>query len=157
MTRVIRVDPYDKTTCLMLPFIAQRILEMAHETGGEANPEQVMKKTMIALLNRAADVLVLALVNDKGQIVGHVVATVNSDEVNRWVWVLQCKADDNVQDAREVVFAMLDDLGRQFGAKKMLMATGRNEKAWERKYGFRTSRRVMERDIPQASEDEESE
>lgn len=151
---VVRVDPYDPVTGLLVPIISQRMLEMARLHCTELDPEQLVKSTMVKLWARDPAIGVLAFVDEKGVCVGHCIASMETDGRNRWVFVSQVKADGNVGDAVARAIEVADQWGRDNGATMMLMATGRSEKAWERKYGFKLSRRVMDRKIGDKESDE---
>lgn len=151
---VVRVDPYDPVTGLLVPIISQRMLEMARAVAHEFDPEQLVKSTMVKLWAHDPTIGVLAFVDEKGQCVGHCVASIESDGVNRWVFVSQVKADGNVGDAVSRAIEVADKWGKDNGCTWMLMATGRSEKAWEKKYGFKLSRRVMARQIGDKESDE---
>lgn len=144
---LIIVDPYDPVSGLLVPLIAQRMLEQARLHAQELDPEQLVKSTMTRLWQKDPTLAILAFVDEKGVCVGHCVATIETDGTNKWIFVSQVKADGNVGDAVARAIEVADKWGNENGCKIMLMATGRSEKAWERKYGFKLSRRIMDRQI----------
>lgn len=165
---LIRLDPYDPNLGVLVPIVAKRIAEFAREHDKELDPVSVVQAVMVPLWNRDPFVIVLAMVNTEGMVVGHAVAAVNTDGVNNWLTVSQTQADGAVGDAvkRAIKYAKrwADDeinprlvaAGRQ-PMTQMVMVSGKNEKAWERAYGFRVRRRVMVRDLTEEITDETGE
>ncbi len=145
--KVVPLDPYDPVIGLLVPFVTQRMLDFAREYAHEVDPVTLVQDYMVRLYQRDPNVMILVVVNEKGNPVGHCAASIQTDGKNRWVFVSQLRLDENVGDARGEGLEMLDAWGRAAGCTKMLMATSRNEKPWERRFGFRTSRRVCEREL----------
>lgn len=152
------MDPYDPNLGVLVPIVAKRIIAFAKEFTPEFDSKLVAQAIMVPLWQQDRFVRVLAFVDEGGIVAGHAVTSVQSDGINSWVMTSQCQADHAVGDA--VKRAILDTeewvktvvnpfLQRQGKAPvtQMVMATGRNEKSWERAYGFRVKRRVMCRDI----------
>ena len=155
---VVPLDPYHPTIGGLVPIVAQRIINFAKEFTPEFNPRLVAQAIMVPLWAQDGLIRVLAFVDDGGVVVGHAIASVQSDGVNHWVMVSQCQADHAVGDAvkrgiidvsewvKRTINPALAQQGKPL-VTQMVMATGRNEKSWERAYGFRVKRRVMYRDI----------
>ena len=155
---IVRLDPYDPNLGLLVPIVAKRIIAFAKEYMGEMNPVLVTRAVMVPLWSQDPFTLLLALVSPEGLVVGHAVATVNTDGANYWVTVSQTQADGAVGDAvkRCIEYAeqwvenevnpVLLIQGRM-PVKRMVMITSRNEKVWERAYGFKMDRRIMSRPI----------
>lgn len=155
---LIRLDPYDPNLGVLVPIVGKRIIEYAKEYLEELDPIQVARGIMVPLWNRDPFTLVLAMVNTEGMVVGHAVVGVTSDGGNNWVTVAQTQADGAVGDAvkRAIEYSdkwvysevnpLLVAAGRP-PVKQMVMVTGKNEKAWERAYGFKLDRRVMTRPL----------
>ena len=134
--------------------MAKRITEYAREHMHELDPTVVTRNVMVPLWSQDPSVLVLAMVNTEGTVVGHAVAAINSDGVNSWLNVTQTQADGAVGDAvkRSLDFArqwaqgeingLLTAVGRK-PVSRMCLVTGKNEKAWEREFGFKLERRVL--------------
>ena len=144
---VILLDPYHPVTGLLVPFVAQRMREVAEAFFVELSPDTYVREIMVRLWNRDPRVMVVALCDPKGNVVGHGVATIETDGINSWCFVSQVKADGNVGDAVHQALEMANEWARQAGCRLMLMATGRSERAWERAYGFKVDRRIMSREI----------
>ena len=137
-----------------MPIVAKRITEYAREHSKELDPVLVTKTVMVPLWSQDPSVLVLAMVNTEGTVVGHAVSTVNSDGLSYWLTVTQTQADGAVGDAvkrsldfaRQWVVTEINPLlvaGGKQPVSKMVMVTGKNERAWEKDYGFRLERRVL--------------
>ena len=155
---VVALDPYHPTLGGLVPIVAQRVMNFAKEFTPEFNPRLVAQAILVPLWGQDPHVRVLAFVDDGGTVVGHAITSVQTDGINSWVMVSQCQADHAVGDAvkraiidvgewvKKVVNPTLYAQGRPL-VTQMVMSTGRNEKSWERAYGFRVKRRVMYRDI----------
>lgn len=145
---VVLVNPYDKLTGLLVPVVAQRILDFAQQHFNELNPESYTRVVMSRLWANDPRIAVAALVEaGTCKVVGHGVATIEEDGANKWVFVSQCKADGNVGDAIQRAIKMAEEWGAAQGATKMVMSTPRSDAAWKRKYGFDTMRHLMIRQI----------
>jgi hypothetical protein len=144
---VLPVDPLNGPTAMLLPFIAHRIFSMAAERMQELDPERFTRALMARLWGQDAGVLILALLEPSGKLVGHVTAEICTDGVKRWIFVHQTKADGNVGDAVKRAMLMLDEWGKQHKATVMTIATHRSDAAWQRKYGLEPHRQVLMREI----------
>ena len=138
-----------------MPIVAKRIMAFAREHQKELDPVAVAQAVMVPLWSRDPFTLVLAMVNpESGAVVGHAVGAVNSDGSRHWLTITPTQADgadgDAVQPSldidREWVASTINPvlLARGFNpVDKMVLVTGKNEKAWEHDYGFRLERRVL--------------
>lgn len=164
---LVRLDPYDPNLGVLVPIVAKRIVEFSREHTKEMDSILVAQAVMVPLWNRDPFILVLAMVNTEGLVVGHAVGAINTDGVNHWLTVSQTQADGAVGDAvkRAITYAQewvekdvnprLRERG-QHPVTQMVMVTGKNEKAWERTYGFRVQRRVMVRDLADSAGENEA-
>ena len=144
---VLPVDPLNGPTAMLLPFIAHRIYTMAGERMSELDPERFTRSFMARLWAQDVGVMVLAMIEPSGKLVGHVTAEICTDGVKRWIFVSQTKADGNVGDAVKRVMLMLDEWGKRHQATIMTIATHRSDAAWQRKYGLELHRQVLTREI----------
>lgn len=144
---VLPVDPLNGPTAMLLPFIAHRIFAMASERMQELDPERFTRALMARLWGQDPAVLLLAMLEPTGKLVGHVTAEICTDGVKRWVFVHQTKADGNVGDAVRRAMLILDEWGKSREAKVMTIATHRSDAAWQRKYGLEPHRQVLMREI----------
>jgi hypothetical protein len=144
---VLPVDPLNGPTAMLLPFIAQRIFQMAGERAQELDPERFVRSIMARVWAQDPGVLLLAMLEPSGKLVGHVTAEICTDGVKRWIFVSQTKADGNVGDAVKRVMLILDEWGKRHQATVMTIATHRSDAAWQRKYGLEPHRQVLMRDV----------
>lgn len=144
---VLPVDPLKGPTAMLLPFIAQRIFNMASERMQECDPERFTRSLMTRVWAQDPGILVLAMLEPSGKLVGHTTAEICTDGVRRWVFVHQTKADGNVGDAVRRVMNMLDQWGASHKATTMTICTHRSDAAWQRKYGLEPHRQVLMREI----------
>ena len=151
---LVRLNPYDPNLGLLVPIVAKRVMAFAREHQKELDPVSVAQAIMVPLWARDPFTLVLAMVNTDGTVVGHAVGAVNTDGSHHWLTVTQTQADGAVGDAvlrsldaaKEWVKTEINPLleARGFNpVSKMVLVTGKNEKAWEHDYGFRLERRVL--------------
>ena len=156
---VIPVDPFDLTTGLLVPQVAQRIRQFALDNYTEADPQFFASTIMARLFAGDPNVVVVALLEPTtAKVVGHGVATIETEGRRKWVFISQCKADGNVGDAIKRGIVWADQWGRERGATHMVMATPRSDTAWRRRYGFDVMRHLMIRplgDLPAATEEVE--
>lgn len=151
---LVRLNPYDEHLGVLVPLVATRIRAYAAEHTQELDPTVVMKSVMVPLWQQDPFMCVLALVNEHGVVVGHAAAAINTDGFSHWLSIIQTKADGAVGDAiqrcieyaRNWVDTEVNPILLRSGklpVTRAVMASGRNEKAWERAYGFRVERRVL--------------
>lgn len=149
-----------------MPIVAKRIMEFAREHVQEMDPVLVTRAIMVPLWAQDPYTLVLAMVDTEGHVVGHAAAAVTGDGVNNWLTVSQTQADGAVGDAvkravqygRQWVTGEINPLlaaRGQHPVSTMIIVTGRNEKAWERAFGFKLERRVMSAPISEQAQGEE--
>lgn len=144
---LVPVDPYHPVVGLLVPEISRRVQEFARTYVCELNPEQLARSIMSRLWLLDPAQAILAFVDEQGHVVGHSVATIESDGVARWVFVSQTRVDGDVGDAVGRAIEMADSWGQSVGATKLVMATHRSDTPWSKKYGFKIHRHLMVRDI----------
>jgi hypothetical protein len=148
--QLVPINPYDATGMLM-PFVVKRMIEMSQQHMTEMHPITWARGVAQLLVSQSPNVLMLAAVGDKGDVVGHMTCTIESDGIERWVFVSQCRVDpgEGSADAGLVKRGIeyVDRWARERGATQMVMATPRSDEAWRRRYGFKTLRHLMTRDI----------
>jgi len=157
--RLVPLSPYDGKTGLLLPFVLERIRRMARERASELDPDTAVANIGGRVYGQDPSIALLAFLNEKSELVGHAVATIETDGTNTWVFVSQVGMDpgdwgDAVVQAMEVA----DDWARRYSeqiliprgrkpVERMLMATHRDDKGWIKRYGFKNHRTIMVRDI----------
>lgn len=144
---VMPVDPLTNPGSMLLPFIAQRIFQMAEERSTETDASQTTRSFLARLWAGDPKTIVLMFLEPNGKLVGHVTAEICSDGVKTWVFCAQCKADGNVGDAVKRAILLIDAWAAKFGATNMTIATHRNDAAWQRKYGLENQRSVLLREV----------
>jgi len=147
MLRLVKVDPLDRSTGLLLPFLTQRVLRMARETPSEYDGERAVRAWFRRLIAGDPSILLLGFLREDGQVGGHILATIDQDGDRRWVLVLQARVECATREDRRRGIDFLDNWGRSYGATEMLMGTSRSPRAWQRLYGFKPTRVVMARPI----------
>lgn len=151
---VVRLDPYDPNLGMIVPIVAKRVMAYAREYQKELDPVTATRNVMVPLWQGDPTVLVLAMVNTEGTVVGHAVGAVQSDGSRSTLVISQTQADGAVGDAvvRALDFAkawVATEINPHLLSRgvrpvdKMVYVTGKNEKAWEKDYGFRLERRIL--------------
>lgn len=140
---LIAVDPLDlEGTAMLMPFVFARVLTMAQ--GTDRIVTQLARMKLGHVVAGDPNTLLLAVMK-KNAVIGHTLAWLEGDAVEKWVWVLQCALDE--AGVVPEVLAYLDAWGKTRGAVRIEMATLRNPKAWEKAHGFTVRRIVMQRPI----------
>jgi len=152
MVRIVAINPYDQTGYL-LPFLLGRIADFSRLHPTSMAPETLVRMVNARLAAGDPNVLLLAAVGAKGDVVGHAIGTLEEDPIrkNRWVFCWQCRVDPGEGSSDPTLvrrfIEMADEWGHSRGATELEMATPRNDVAWQRKYGFVFRRATMAREI----------
>lgn len=144
---VVRVDPYHPSLGVLAPLVAARMVEYAKAHTPEVDPGQFTANLMSKVWGRDLDIIVLAVVNEKGHLFGHVVATLQDYGAEKWVMVIQTKQDADVGDAIVRAMQDLEAWGRENGAQRLLLSSHRADSKWQKKYGFKTHRYLMTKSL----------
>jgi hypothetical protein len=149
--------------------VLERVRKMARERAQELDADQATMNVGARFYSKDPSLLLLAFLDEKTQLVGHGVATVESDGTNSWVFVSQVNMDpgdwgDAVVQAMEVADRWAQTFSERIlvprGQKpieKMLMATHREERGWIKKYKFESHRTIMIRDVGSKPAEEKGE
>jgi hypothetical protein len=167
--RLIPLIPYDGQTGLLIPFVLERIRRMARERASELDADQAVANIGGRVYGLDPSIALLGFLNEKSQLVGHAVATIESDGTNTWIFISQVSMDPgDWGDAVIAAMQVADQWAQKYSEvnliprgrkpiEKMLMATHRADKGWIKKYGFRNHRTIMERNIGEQPEGTEPE
>lgn len=162
--RLIPLAPYDGKTGLLIPFVLERIRTMARDRNGEMDPDQMVANIGRRVYGGDPSIALLGFLDEKSNLVGHAVASMETDGIETWVFISQVGMDpgnwgDAVIHAMETADRWAVWYSQEYlvprGLKpisKMLMATHRDDKAWQRKYKFETHRVLMMREIGKGAE-----
>ena len=143
---ILRVNPIDPVSSLLLPFLTQRMLEYSKVLVPELDPQEGIKQILSKLCLGDPTVALLAVVDgDSGEVVGHCLATLLLNE--SVAYLLQIRADGNVGDALRQCIDWLDKWMLTYGITTMVMVSTKAEKSWEKPLGFVTTRRQLHRKI----------
>lgn len=159
----MRLNPYDPNLGILVPIVGKRIIEYVKEHQKEQDPILVTRSIMVPLWSQDPLTLVLAMVGTDGTVVGHAVAAISSDGTGHWALIAQTQADGAVGDAvkRSVEYVqgwVVNEINPVFTQRgippvnRLVMVTGKNEKAWERDLGFKLERRVIARSFGNGEE-----
>lgn len=146
--RVLRADPYHPVTGVMLHPLTQRIIDFARVQVPEMDPVQMAKSYLGPLYDQNPGVLLLALVDERAAVVGHVLATINADGTKRWAAVAQYRADGPVGDAGLEALDLVKRWATEMGAEGLTLTVRNTDEKWERR-GYRTVRHIYHLDMNQ--------
>jgi hypothetical protein len=134
MIHVVTVDASANPT-LTGP-VAQCIRDYARVHGGvQADPDLATREIMSHLWQGAAHLLVLALVEETGAVVGHLVAVYGENGTRRSVVIQQVKATANVGDGIDRAAALVETWAKSKGAAHTLLVSHRDpEKSGPKKW-----------------------
>ena len=159
---LLLIEPYHPVTGLLVPLVAQRILGLAQERQRERDPGKTARDILTRLYAGDLSLRILGFLDDKGVLVGHAVATIETDGVNHWMFIQQVKVDGDVGDAVGRGIEIGDQWATAVNPNlvargytpitKMVMATHRSDAAFQRKYLFTTDRHLMIREIGASKE-----
>ena len=162
MITLVKVDPYHPVTGLLVPFLCRRIMDMAASRQEERDPQQFTRDIMSRLWAQDPSLGVLAMLDEKGRLVGHAVATIETDGKNHWLFVQQTKADGDVGDAVDRAMGEAKGWAAQVSERlvtagfrpitKGLMVTTRSDAAWQRRHKLKAIRHVMEFELTEERE-----
>ncbi len=150
MIHVVRVDPGANPT-LTGP-VAQCIRDYARVHGAAAeDPDLTTRQTMAALWQGSPDLLVLALVEDTGAVVGHLVAVHGKSGTKSTTVIQQVKATANVGDGIDRAAAQVEQWARSKGAQTSVLVTHRDPdksgpKKW-RDMGYEPTHTIMAKSL----------
>ena len=133
---IIPIQPLHPKLGKLVPFVAQRILDLASQVQPQFDPVVLTQAYLSRLYAGDATVAILAFVEDNGALVGHALAELQTDGIRRWVTVHQMKQDGNVGDAVQRALGELSSWGRAYGADVLEVVMSRDDQKWREKYGF---------------------
>jgi len=150
--KILRVEPYHPQLGLLMPQIAQRLLDNVKQLGGAGD------SGILNLMSRAwagdPTVLVLACLTDKGQIKGHAISYIDGNQA----FLLQPRIDeptdkDTTGDLIALVEQWIAEYNEAIGIDNLGHIQGitllakRADPKWAKKYGFETVLYQMHRKL----------
>ena len=145
---LIRVDPLDPHTGLAFPNMALRIRDFMREHFSEGDPDTLTRQLLARVALGDPTVFLLAMIDVKNaKVVGHLLCTLEQAGAKKWVYGWQAEVEGKQDDLLNKAFGLME-IWAGPEPKEFAMTTARSERAWERKYGFKSLRHVMSRPIP---------
>lgn len=135
MAAIIRISPSVNEYALVTPFLADRVTAYAAEHLPDVEPQEFTRNTMSRLWAGDPSVLALGILDEKGMLVGHVLAECAQVGSQRVVVVHQSRADQNVGTALQEALEATEAWALQAGANVFKVMPHRDWKTWEKK-GF---------------------
>lgn len=143
--RVIQADPYHPVLGVMMHPLAQRVIDYARVHAPETDPKAFARQYLPAIYLDDPSVLLLALVDEQATIVGHVLASMVGDGVNKWAVIVQYRADGSVGDAGLVALDFVQRWAEAAGTSTVVLTVRNEDDKWEKR-GFKTVRHVYLRE-----------
>jgi len=144
---VIRPDPYSPKTSVIIPALAQRVIDYAKENLPWTDAQEFVKGVMSRIWAGDPATLLVALVNEEGVVMGHLLASLGSDGKKIWCSVAQYRADGPVGDAGLIALDYTYRWAAGKGAKFVtLNAIDANVAKW-RERGFSLAFQVLHKSL----------
>ena len=140
---IVRVDPFDRVTGALFPYLLKRMMDFARIHIPEMNPEAQVRDHAMRACAGDPGLLLLAFLASDGRLIGHAVSIIQEDYGKKWLFVTQCKVDEPGGDVVGRAIQMGKDFARERGATMLIHATKRSDGSWARAYGFKTMRHLM--------------
>ena len=149
--QIVPVDVFNPVTGPLLPMVALRIRQFAEANFAGVLPPPRAARVGAIVAHRlvsqqalgAPNILIGAFITPDGRLIGHLVAVVQEEYGERWVFVTQCKLDEPAGDAVSRGIELVKRWGRSNGADSLFFETKRSDSAWVRAYGFKTMHHTM--------------
>lgn len=128
--------------------VVDRLTAFAQDQIHESHPQQLMRQLLARVLMRDPTIQLQVIIQEH-RVVGAVLAMIESDGDRRWVYVLFATMEPGV-DVRPDSDEAQKNVERwalSLGLTKVLMASTRSGAAWGRRFGYRESRVVYEKDL----------
>lgn len=146
--KVLRVDPFHPQIGRVVPFVIQRIIDYSRHASPEMGDVTTAADVLTSLAVGDPSTLLLAFLDDKANVVGHLLAKVAQDSAKRWVTIVQYRADQNVGEAGKEAVAQVEQWAQQIGALHVVfIATGNQGDRWKER-GFKPVRTVLLKEVP---------
>lgn len=133
---------------LLFVYMAQRILEFAKGYPSEVPPEKFAETMVARLVMKDPQVKCVLIVTEQGQVIGHLLATIEGNMDSKWVFCWQAQVDEPHTGSLDQAMEMGIQWGKQHGCTSILMATQIDPEFWVKRYGFSSLRTVMSRPLP---------
>lgn len=143
---VIPIDPYHKVLGMLVPLLAQRLDENLQTLGDESGV--ILSQFMSLLWAKSPDVLLLAAIDAKGNIKGHVAATFQASDTGRQVFHTQPRQDEPAEnDAIGEMLVEIEKWAKFHNAEELVLATRRFDAKWAKKHGYEISRYYLSKEV----------
>ena len=149
--KVLKVNPFHPQVGRVVPFVVQRVIDCSRTASPEMGEITTAADVLISLASGDPATLLLAFLDEKANVVGHLLAKVTQDNAKRWVTIVQYRADQNVGDAGKEAVSQVEQWAREIGAQHVVfIATGNQSDRWKDR-GFKPVRTVLLKEITPAS------
>ena len=128
--------------------VVQRLLAFARDQLHESDPEHLIRQLLARVLMKDPNIQ-LQVVIQEHRVVGAVLSMLETDGAAKWVYVLFATMEPGIDvrpdsdDAQRNV----EHWARSLGLTKILMASTRSGAAWGRRFGYKESRVIYQKDL----------
>ena len=147
--KVISVDPYHKVYGLLVPMLAQRLLESVQAMGDDANLTTTSFMSMLWAANPNA--LLLAAVDGSGKIKGFCAATIAGQQFDGsqgQVFMLQPRMDEPTEnDAVSEMVEIVSNWAKSRNINSITLVARRSDPKWLKRHGFEVQRYIMVKEL----------
>lgn len=128
--------------------VVDRLTAFAREQIHESEPQALMRQLLSRVLMRDPTIQLQVIIQDEC-VVGAVLSMIETDGDRRWVYVLFATMEPgrDVRPDSDYAQMNVERWAQSLGLTKVLMASTRSGAAWGRRFGYRESRVVYEKDL----------
>ena len=130
--QILPVDPFSPRIemAMLFPLLIRRMLEFSQTHYSEINPLAQARDHAMRACAGDPNLLLLAFIAPDGRLIGHAVSTIQETYGRRWLFVTQCKLDEQAGDAISRGIKLSEDFARARGADLLIFETRRSDSAW---------------------------
>lgn len=141
-------DPLHPTLAVSYVLGAQRVLDFTQRYPTEVSPESFTRGAMARVCMQDPHIkLILVVESNTGEVLGHLLATIETNGTDTWVFCWQVEVDQRATGIVQQLIDYATPWARSRGATSVLMATHLAPEFWQRRYGFEMVRHVMRRTL----------
>lgn len=141
-------DPLHPALAVSFVLAAKRVLDFASDHPSEIAPEPFVRGTMARVCVQDPNVkLILAVDSGTGEVLAHLLATIESNGVDTWVFCWQAQVEQGATGVLQQLIEYATPWAKSRGANRVLMATHLDPEFWRQRYGFEVVRHVMSRPL----------
>lgn len=140
---ITKIDPYHAILGMVIPELVKRLDESFQALGDESGV--TLTGLMTRLWSRDPGILILAAVDEKGDIKGHAAAAQAPD---KQIILVQPRQDEPAEnDAVTEMLVEIERWAKELGAQQLTLVSRRYDSKWSKKHGFEIAQYVQTKEI----------